>query len=155
MVGLDAPPLDPLLCEEGKQIAELRGREEKMSPLFNQKHQKIKRQYLRNNATNAEKKLWTHLRKSQLVDLKFRRQQGIGPYIVDFYCPELKLVIELDGAIHETTEAKEYDSERDKFLMQHEISVLRFRNKEIFDDIDSVLQTILEKAKESRTVLNS
>ncbi|MFA5833236.1 MAG: endonuclease domain-containing protein [Bacteroidota bacterium] len=116
--------------------------------LFNIKSQKEKRKYLRNNATNAEKKLWVFLRNSQLNENKFRRQHGIGPYIVDFYCPELKLVIEVDGEIHNTKEAKEYDDKRTKYFQLYQISVLRFRNNEIFNDVESVLQAILVKAKE-------
>lgn len=116
--------------------------------LFNIKSQKEKRKYLRNNATDAEKKLWVFLRNRQLNENKFRRQHGIGPYIVDFYCPELKLVIEVDGEIHNTKEAKEYDDKRTKYFQLYQISVLRFRNNEIFNDVESVLQAILVKAKE-------
>ena len=116
-------------------------------PLFNAKKQKLKRQTLRNNATPAEKKLWSYLRNSQLLNHKFRRQQGIGPYIVDFYCPDAKLVIELDGDIHFTDEAREYDRQRDIYLRMYGIETVRFRNIEIFSDIESVLQTIAEHLK--------
>ncbi len=115
--------------------------------IFNRKSQKEKRRYLRNNATTAEKKLWQYLRKSQLNEFKFRRQHGIGNYIVDFYCPELRLVVEVDGEIHNTKEAQEYDSERTKYLQEYNISVIRFRNQEVFNDVESVLQAIVEKAK--------
>ena len=113
-------------------------------PLFNAKKQKLKRQTLRNNATPAEKKLWSYLRNSQLLNHKFRRQQGIGPYIVDFYCAKEKFAVELDGEIHFTNEAREYDRQRDAFLRDHGISTLRFRNEEVFNDIDSVLHTIVK-----------
>ena len=116
--------------------------------LFNAKKQKLKRQMLRNNATPAEKKLWSHLRNSQLLRRKFRRQQGIGPYIVDFYCAKEKLVVELDGEIHSTSVARQYDQERDTFIRDHGITTIRFRNEEVFTDMDSVLQTI---AKSFRT----
>jgi very-short-patch-repair endonuclease len=115
---------------------------------FNRKEQKEKRQYLRNNATRAEKLLWSHLQNRSLGGLKFRRQHGIGPYIVDFYCPEVSLVIELDGEVHDTDEAQAYDRVRDAFLRDHNILTLRFRNADVFRDIDSILQTILEKVKE-------
>ncbi|MBI2427557.1 MAG: DUF559 domain-containing protein [Ignavibacteriales bacterium] len=115
---------------------------------FNPKYQKLKRQSLRNNATRAEKILWSYLRNSKLDGFKFRRQHGIDPYIVDFYCPESSLAVELDGGVHFTDEARAYDVEREKFLLNHNIVTLRFRNEEVFNDIDSVLQTILAKLKE-------
>lgn len=110
--------------------------------LFNAKKQKLKRQTLRNNATPAEKRLWFYLRNTQLLGRKFRRQQGIGPFIVDFYCPKEKLAVELDGEIHSTNEARKYDRERDKFIHDHDITTIRFRNEEVFNDVDCVLQTI-------------
>ncbi len=120
--------------------------------LFNTKNQKLKRQTLRNNATPAEKKLWLHLRNSQVLNHKFRRQQGIGPYIVDFYCPKTKLAVELDGEIHSTNEAREYDRKRSEFLHDHGITTVRFRNEEVFNDVDSVLQTIAKYFRTSSTV---
>lgn len=119
--------------------------------LFNLTKQKVKRQALRNNATPAEKKLWFYLRKSQLHNYKFRRQHGIGPFIVDFYCPEAKLAVELDGGVHFTDEAYAYDMERDKFLRENEIETLRFKNEEVFKDIESVLQTIAEWLRSKAT----
>lgn len=116
--------------------------------LFNPKYQKSKRQFLRNNATHAEKILWSHLRDSKLGGFKFRRQQGINPYVVDFYCPEASLAVELDGGVHLTDEARVYDGEREKFLRDHEIETVRFRNEEVHNNIDNVLQTILMKLKE-------
>ncbi len=110
--------------------------------LFNAKKQKLKRQTLRNNATPAEKRLWFYLQNTQLLGRKFRRQQGIGPFIVDFYCPKEKLAVELDGEIHSTNEARKYDRERDKFIHDHDITTIRFRNEEVFNDVDCVLQTI-------------
>lgn len=71
-----------------------------MSKLHNRKHLKDFRKELRNNSTKAESRLWKVLRKRQLEGRKFRRQHSIGNYIVDFYCPEEKLIVELDGAIH-------------------------------------------------------
>lgn len=116
--------------------------------LFNPKYQKAKRQLLRNNATRAEKILWSYLRESKLGGFKFRRQHGINPYVVDFYCPDALLAVELDGGIHFTDEARAYDTEREKFLREHDIETVRFRNEEVYNDIDSVLQTILMKLKE-------
>ena len=119
-----------------------------LSPkFFNAKEQKAKRQALRNNATPAEKKLWSSLRKSGLFNYKFRRQHGIGPYIADFYSPEARLAIELDGGADANNEAYEYDKERDKFFCQNNIETIRFRNEQVFKDMDNVLQTIAEYLK--------
>lgn len=109
---------------------------------FNAKEQKSKRQFLRNNATPAERLLWEHLRKKQLSHFKFRRQHGIGPFIADFYCPEAKLVIEVDGGIHRSSEAKVYDARRDEFMRDHGISIIRFRNDEIYNSLELVLNVI-------------
>lgn len=81
------------------------------------------------------------LRKSQ-IGRKFRRQAGIGPYIVDFYCPKLKLVIELDGPIHNLPENQEYDRVRTEYLNNLQIQVLRFTNDQIDADINIVLNAI-------------
>ncbi len=96
---------------------------------------------LRNNATKQEKILWHYLKNSQL-DYKFRRQQPIGNYIVDFFCPELKLIIELDGGQHDETINKEYDILRDDFLKSLGYTVLRIWNNEIDKNIDGVINYI-------------
>jgi very-short-patch-repair endonuclease len=111
---------------------------------FNRCSQKAVRQHLRNNATRAERVLWRHLRDSVLLGFKFRRQHGIGPYIVDFYCPEAKLAVELDGAVHFTIEATEYDRIRDEFLIAHGIKTLRFQNGDVWNNIDALLKTIIQ-----------
>lgn len=113
--------------------------------IFNQKYHKEKRRHLRNNATPAERKLWSELRRSQLDGIKFRRQQGIGPYIVDFYCPKFKLVIELDGESHNSIDAKEYDTERTQFLSLFNLKVIRFSNDEVYKNMDAVIQKILKE----------
>ena len=75
---------------------------------------------------------------------KFRQQHGFGIYIMDFYCPELRLCIEVDGAVHDSPEAMQNDKDRTLFLNQHRIKVIRFRNEEIESDIESVIQRIKE-----------
>jgi very-short-patch-repair endonuclease len=85
------------------------------------------------------------LKKSQVDGVKFRRQQSIGHYIVDFYSYEYRLAIELDGEIHDDQEMIKHDSNRDAFLKQNEINVLRFKNEEVFEDIGSVLNKIREQ----------
>ncbi|HNB53752.1 MAG TPA: endonuclease domain-containing protein [Anaerolineales bacterium] len=95
---------------------------------------------LRKPLTPAEQKLWTLIRNDQL-GVNFRRQHAIGPYIADFCSPKVKLVIELDGSQH--AEQQTYDAERTEFLKTQGYKVIRFWNKEVMKDIESVLQTIL------------
>jgi very-short-patch-repair endonuclease len=100
---------------------------------------KPRRSELRNNATLQEKILWSYLRKNRLK-YKFRRQHSIGPYIVDFYCPEKRLVIEIDGSQH--NENQEYDRERTLHLENLGHRVLRFWNNEINTNIIAVIEMI-------------
>ena len=97
---------------------------------------------LRNRATEAEQKLWALLRNRQLKGKKFRRQHAIANYVVDFYCNECKLAIELDGNFHTDSEAKEYDKSRTAVLNELEITVLRFWNEEVIKDSENVLRKI-------------
>lgn len=97
---------------------------------------------LRRNGTPAEKLLWERLRARKLLGYKFRRQHPIFSYILDFYCHKAKLAIEIDGDQHEETQVKEYDAKRTVHLKKHGISILRFKNAEVIDDIDSVQQQI-------------
>lgn len=101
-------------------------------------------QNLRKNQTKAESFLWELLRRKQLNNLKFRRQHPIWDYIADFYCPEKKLVIELDGSIHNNKEQKEHDQLRDAIMQQHNITVIRFTNNDVFEKIENILQTIID-----------
>ena len=96
---------------------------------------------LRKNPTKAEKLLWSHLRFWQVVGYKFRRQQPLGKYIVDFVCLEKKLIIELDGGQH--AEQVEYDSTRDGWLGAHGFRIIRFWNNDVLENSDGVKQKIL------------
>ncbi len=118
-----------------------------MSDTFNRKSQKLKRQYLRNNATKTERILWSKLKEKQLLGKKFRRQHGIGPFIVDFYCHECKLAIEIDGSVHWTEAAKEYDRNREEYIKQYGVHFLRFTNSDIVENLEMVLTTIAEEIK--------
>lgn len=100
-----------------------------------------RRKELRRNQTKTEEVLWWYLRDKKL-GFKFKRQHSISGYILDFYCPEKKLIIELDGEVHNTKEAKEYDMVRDKFFKDLGYITLRFLNKEVEDDIGKVLDKI-------------
>ena len=100
---------------------------------------------LRKNLTDAEKKLWAVIRKRQINNLKFRRQQPIGKYIVDFVCFEKKIIIEIDGGQH--MENKDYDLKRSKWLEGQGFKVIRFWNNEVLENTDAVLETIYEITK--------
>jgi very-short-patch-repair endonuclease len=97
---------------------------------------------LRLNLTPAEQKLWQALSKRQLNGMKFRCQHPVGPFIVDFYCPEHRLVIELDGSIHD--QQTEQDTARTAQLNQFGYHVIRFRNETVLNDLEQVLHQILE-----------
>ena len=102
---------------------------------------KERRENLRNNPTVAELVLWQKLKHSQLGH-KFRRQQSIGHFIVDFYCPETKMIIELDGSIHGERNNLEKDKLRQLFLEKEGFTVLRYRNDQIKYELNTVLQDI-------------
>jgi very-short-patch-repair endonuclease len=101
-----------------------------------------RRKELRSALTPAEAKLWTMLKNSALQNRKFRRQHSIGNYIVDFYCPSEKLIIELDGQVHYDPVQAAYDHERDKRLTDLGNRVLRFENKVVFEAPESLLAEI-------------
>jgi very-short-patch-repair endonuclease len=98
--------------------------------------------HLRNNATEAERRLWQHLRRRQVNGFKFRRQCQIGRYVCDFVCLETALIVELDGSQHATQ--SRYDEQRDAFLKSNGFCVLRFWNDSVFSEPDAVVRTILE-----------
>ncbi len=104
---------------------------------------------LRKNITEAEKVLWGYL-KGGLNGLKFRRQHPIGFYIADFYCHAVKLVIELDGKIHDKPEVKILDEQRESELKKWGYEIIRFTNEELFQNIEKILQTIKQKVEELR-----
>lgn len=112
-----------------------------MGKIFNRKNQLDARQRLRSQMPTPEQILWHHLKREQL-GVKFRRQHGIGCYIVDFYCPEKRLVIEADGDSHFTPCAQNHDHVRDEYLMALGIKVLRFTNLQIMQQTQSVLEAI-------------
>ena len=97
---------------------------------------------LRASATDAERKLWSFLRNKQIAGLKVRRQQPIGPYVVDFYCPAARLVIELDGDQHGDDKHVRYDETRTNWLSVHGYHVLRFANGEFLKNPQIVLDGI-------------
>ena len=98
---------------------------------------------LRSHPTDAEAMLWARLRRRQLDGHRFRRQQPIGPYIVDFFCPAENLIIEVDGGQHGERKTTEEDARRTGWLERRGYRVLRFWNNQVLQETDSVLDTIL------------
>jgi very-short-patch-repair endonuclease len=95
--------------------------------------------------TGPEPRLWSRLRARQLQGLKFRRQHGIGPYIVDFYCPEQSLVIEVDGDSHADADQILKDQLRDRYFQSLGLHVIRYINDDILKNLDGVLENLAER----------
>jgi len=110
--------------------------------VHNRKYMKEIRRGLRHSLTPAEPALWKALKGSKIEAKKFRRQHSIGNYVVDFYCPECKLAIELDGEKHFNSIASEYDLRRNQYLNRYNVRVLRFENRAVFEHPDGVLAAI-------------
>jgi very-short-patch-repair endonuclease len=103
---------------------------------------KVLSQHLRNNMTDAERMLWLKLRRKRLKEYPFYRQKIIGKYIVDFYCPKGNLVIELDGGQHYSDTGQEKDRTRDDVLRKMGLKVLRFSDRDVFENISGVMERI-------------
>lgn len=99
--------------------------------------------------TDAEKLLWFCLRRKQLDGFRFRRQHPIEQYVLDFFCYEARLAVELDGGQHNSPEIHLRDKERTAFLNHHGIQVVRFWNNEVFSNLEGVLQTIYDLLQET------
>lgn len=97
--------------------------------------------------TSAEKELWKYLRWKQFLGIRFRRQFWFGPYILDFYAPQEKICIEIDGDTHTEDEAIVYDGERTRFLISHKIRVIRYTNVQVYQNIFEVLEDLWEKIR--------
>ncbi len=120
-----------------------------MTKHFNKTSEKEKRRKLRRDQTFCEKILWRYLRGRKTLGYKFRRQYSVDHYVIDFYCPELKFAIELDGSVHDLPDQKEYDAYRQKYLEKFGITFYRLTNDELmensnlaFDKIEKVIKTI-------------
>jgi len=110
--------------------------------ILNKVSMKSRRKALRNNMPKAEIILWSKLKGNQLKDYKFRRQHSIGKFVVDFFCPKLKLVIEVDGNSHFLDKKSEQDYERQKYIESQGIRFLRFTNTDIYQNMNDVLTTV-------------
>jgi very-short-patch-repair endonuclease len=113
---------------------------------------KARRKELRNNPTPAEAVLWKHLQRRQMLGKKFRRQFSISRYIVDFFCVDCGIAIELDGAPHFQEPQAEYDAERTTYLTESGIRVLRFENRDVQRNLEAVLETIRDAIRNRDTV---
>jgi very-short-patch-repair endonuclease len=113
-----------------------------MTELYNKTSEKDKRQSLRNNMPPAEKLIWNRLKGKEIEWCKFRRQYSIGAFVVDFYVPELRLAIEIDGSSHVGDAAQTYDAERQTFLESKGTKFLRFTNQQVDEELDAVIESI-------------
>jgi len=125
-----------------------------MYELNNLKSVKHYRRKLRNKQTKAEKILWGKIKKKQL-GYKFRRQHSFGKYILDFYCPSIIMAIELDGSVHGKYSQRVHDKIRTRYLEDHFIKVVRFRNEEVYNELDSVIIVIIKEIKNQKEFLSS
>ena len=116
-----------------------------MTEIFNRAKVKPRRQQLRNNMPDAEVLLWSKIRAKQILEYKFRRQYSVGDYIVDFYCPQLKLGIEVDGDSHFREGAKDYDEERQAYIESFGIRIVRYLNTDIYGNWDGVLEDLAQE----------
>ncbi len=105
-------------------------------------HLKHNARRLRKKMTDSERVLWSRLRGKQLLDVQFYRQKPIGDYIVDFYAPKTKMIVEVDGSQHVEGKQAEKDKRRDEYLVAAGIKVLRFNSREVLKKTDAVVAAI-------------
>ena len=115
-----------------------------MQRVHNLKKKKNFRRKLRKNLTTSERIFWNKIRHSQ-SGYKFRRQHSIGPYIVDFYCPKLNIIIEIDGDVHAIEEQIKKDKIREDYLGKLNFKIIRYNNNDIINNIDGVLEDLYKK----------
>jgi very-short-patch-repair endonuclease len=113
--------------------------------LFNDPSTKSDRRRLRKDATATERKLWTILRNRQMAGLKFFRQYSVGPHVLDFYCPEERLAIEVGGGQHGGIRGQRCDAIRNRYLRDVNIRVVRFWNNDVLRNIEGVEQRIRDE----------
>lgn len=119
------------------------------------------KKYLRRNQTEPEKQFWNLVRNKQVRGLKFRRQHQVGKYIVDFYCPSVRLIVEIDGETHASEAGKLNDNIRTRFLQSHGYKVVRYTNREVIGNLDGVYQDLLKQlnplptSPQEREVMNT
>jgi very-short-patch-repair endonuclease len=121
-----------------------------MQRIYNKKQFQERRRVLRNNMPKSEVVLWSKLKNKQMHRKRFLRQYGVDQYILDFYCPELKLAIEIDGDSHFMIGAEDQDKARQEYIEAFGIQFLRFTNEDVCKNIDGVCQTVYNKIEELR-----
>lgn len=135
----------PLLSKEGRSAVKQTGVvAEVMTKIFNRTNSKETRKELRNNLTKGEVILWLYLKGKQLGGFKFRRQHGIHGYVVDFYCPEIKLAVEVDGVTHNFEEVFEKDQRRQAVIEKEGVVFKRYQSDAIFNRLDQTLDDLYQ-----------
>jgi very-short-patch-repair endonuclease len=137
----------PLLDKERARVRLIKA----MTKLFNQSIQKQKRRDLRKEMTSAEGIIWSRIRNHR-IGYKFRRQFSIGAYVADFYCSELKLVVEIDGGQHFEDDAVEYDKARTKYFNDLGISVVRYTNADVKRNLVSVINDLMGQCEKLKDI---
>ena len=122
---------------------------------YNKTIEKPKRKSLRHNMTQPEVILWSKLKGNNIGGHKFRRQYSVDQFVLDFYCPQLKIAIEVDGESHVSNDAMEYDHSREEHIKQFGIMFLRFTNNDVRNNLSGVLNKILETVREREKSLLS
>lgn len=125
-----------------------------MKYLRNDPELKERRRGLRRNQTESERLFWQQVRGKQFHGLKFFRQYSVGSYILDFYCPTLRLAVELDGSQHNRESHKEYDAARSAYLEDQGIVVLRFWNHDVLKNLAGVLDRLEQQAQTGSSTSN-
>jgi len=121
-----------------------------MTKHFNKPSEKEKRRKLRQYQTRAEELVWRFLRSRQLLGFKFKRQYSIDHFVIDFYCPELKLAVEIDGVSHSVPGKKQYDIKRERYLEKFNINFIRIKDEELFGNPNKAFMKIEEGVKRLR-----
>jgi very-short-patch-repair endonuclease len=123
-----------------------------MTETFNKKELQARRRALRGNMPKSEVILWSKLKSRQMHGERFLRQYSVDHYVLDFYCPRLKLAIEVDGDSHFVPFAEEYDKERQEYIEAFGIQFLRFTNTDVCENLGGVCQTIYDKIEEMKSI---
>lgn len=118
-----------------------------MNRHFNKTSEKEKRRSLRRRQTLAEELVWQNVRNRKMLGYKFRRQYSVDHFIIDFYCPELKLALEIDGSVHDTVDAKIYDFKRQMHIEEFGICFIRIRNEDVLGNANKTIVRIEEMIK--------
>ena len=126
-----------------------------MTEFFNRKSITSRRKELRNHLTRAEAIVWNKLKGCQLDGCKFRRQFSVGHYILDFYCPSLKLGVEVDGESHHTEEGQAHDQRRQSFLDKLGIAIIRVQNQDVYDNLEGVWELLRIKVRETKSRISA